>query len=124
MGSITEVVQTVKDPKSIIQSMSHDTVSKHEEQEKINFDFVLPKSVETESPSLQSRQTPSLDFQGDISRVSSCHDRSKNSRKSGRISFIGYIFLSCYFNLCSHFSIMFSSDSSSTILLMDLLMNV
>lgn len=81
MGSITEVVQTVRDPKSSIRSMSHDNASKLEEQEKTNSDFVLPKSVEVESISSTNRQTASLDFQAD-----------KSKRKSGRISFIRYIF--------------------------------
>lgn len=88
---MTEVVQTVRDPKSIIRAVNDDTASKHEE-----FDFVLPKSVETGSTSTPGRQTSPLIFNGDISRVSSSQDRSKSSRKSGRISFRRY-FLSFNF---------------------------
>nr|AML79652.1 putative LOV domain-containing protein [Xanthocercis zambesiaca] len=90
LGSITEVVQTVKDPKSIIRAMSHDTASKHDEQEKFNLEFVLPKSVEIESTGMPGRQSSPLDFQGDISRKSSCQDRTKKSSISGRISFMGF----------------------------------
>nr|AML79570.1 putative LOV domain-containing protein [Acacia argyrophylla] len=79
LGSITEVVQTVRDPKSIFRTVSHDNASKLEEQEKTNSDFVLPKSTEIESTSSTKRQTASLDFQGD-----------KSKRKSGRISFISF----------------------------------
>ncbi|XP_061351920.1 phototropin-2 isoform X4 [Gastrolobium bilobum] len=86
LGSITEVVQTVKDPKSIIRAMNDDTATKHAEQEKFNIDFALPKSVEIGNTSAPGRQT-SLNFQDDISDLSSCQDRSKSSRKSGRISF-------------------------------------
>ncbi|XP_028758533.1 phototropin-2 isoform X2 [Neltuma alba] len=79
LGSIAEVVQTVKDPKSIIRSVSQDNAIKLEEQEKINSDFVLPKSVEIESTSSTKRQTTSLDF-----------DVDKSKRKSGRISFMSF----------------------------------
>ncbi|KAE9614519.1 hypothetical protein Lal_00012211 [Lupinus albus] len=83
--SMTEVVQTVKDPKSIIRARIDDTATKNEEQEKPNFDFVLPKSVETGHTSLPGRQPSPLNIQGDISRMSSTQDRkSKSSRISGR----------------------------------------
>nr|AML77505.1 putative LOV domain-containing protein [Bauhinia tomentosa] len=90
LGSIREVVQTVKDPKSIFRSMSHDTTRKHEEQQKFNFDFALPKSIELESTSTPSTLTPQVDFQDDISDMSLSKDRSKKSRKSGRISFMSF----------------------------------
>ncbi|XP_057419673.1 phototropin-2 isoform X2 [Lotus japonicus] len=83
MGSITEVVQTVKNPKSTIRAKNDDTSTKHEEKEKMNYDFALPKLVETGITSTPSRQTSSLNFQGDhVSRVSSYEGRSKISRKS------------------------------------------
>nr|AML79019.1 putative LOV domain-containing protein [Gompholobium polymorphum] len=84
LGSITEVVQTVKDPKSIIRAMNDDTSTQHEEQEKLNFDFVLPKSVETGNTSSHYRQT-SLNF-----HMSSCQNSSKTSRKSGGNSFMSF----------------------------------
>lgn len=88
MGSITEVVQTVKDPKSIIRGKNDDTATiMHEEPENLDHDFVLPKSVEpvnvTTTP---GRQTP-LKLHGDnnnMSRFSSYEERNnKSSRKSG-----------------------------------------
>lgn len=102
MDSITEVVQTVNDPKSHIRATSHDTTSKLEEQEKTNFGFALPKSVEIESTSSQSRPTTSIDLQGSVSRWSSSHDRGKNSRKSARISLMGYLYL-LFFYLNWHY---------------------
>ncbi|KAK7250683.1 hypothetical protein RIF29_33271 [Crotalaria pallida] len=85
--SMTEVVQTVRDPKSIIRSKNDDTATKHEEQENFNLDFVLPKSVETGNSRTPGRQPSPLNFQGDISRASSTQDRKiKSSRKSGRSS--------------------------------------
>ena len=92
MGSITEVVQTVKGPKCISRAMNDETATKHEEQEKFNFDFVLPKSAEVGSTSTLNRQTSPQNFESDISRLSSYQDRSKASRKSGRISLKGYLF--------------------------------
>ncbi|TKY58502.1 Phototropin-2 protein [Spatholobus suberectus] len=86
LGSITEVVQTVKDPKSIIRDMNDDTATKHEEQEKFNFDFVLPKSVDIGNTSTPGRQPSPLNIQ----RMSSSQDKSKSSRKSARISFKGF----------------------------------
>lgn len=108
LGSITEVVQTVKDPKSIMRSMNndHDTATSklHENQEKLNFDFVLPKSVESigntsSSTTTTGRQKTSLNFQGDnnMSRVSSYEERNNSSRKSGRVSFKRYLFISLNF---------------------------
>ncbi|CAL0313041.1 unnamed protein product [Lupinus luteus] len=83
--SMTEVVQTVKDPKSIIRARTDDTATKNDEQEKPNFDLVSPKSVETGHTSLPGRQPSPLNIQSDISRASSTQDRkSKSSRISGR----------------------------------------
>nr|AML76648.1 putative LOV domain-containing protein [Lupinus polyphyllus] len=83
--SMTEVVQTVKDPKSIIRARTDDIATKNEEPEKPTFDFVMPKSVETGRKSLPGRQPSPLNIQSDLSRVSSTQDRkSKSSRISGR----------------------------------------
>jgi len=94
MGSITEVVQTVKDPKSIIRGKNDDDTATilHEEPEKLNHDFVLPKSVEpVNATTIPGRQTP-LKFQGDnnMSRFSSYEERNKSSRKSGITPLKGY----------------------------------
>ncbi|CAK8562050.1 unnamed protein product [Lathyrus sativus] len=86
MGSITEVIQTVKDPKSIIRGKNDDTsTTLHEEQENLNHEFALPKSVESVNAGTPlGRHTPS-NFLGDsnnISRFSSYEERNKSSRKS------------------------------------------
>ncbi|XP_058768185.1 phototropin-2-like isoform X1 [Vicia villosa] len=87
MGSITEVIQTVKDPKSTIRGKNEDTsTTLHEDQENLNHEFALPKSVESVNAGTPlGRQTP-LKLHGDsnnISRFSSYEERSKSSRKSG-----------------------------------------
>ncbi|KAL5172573.1 Phototropin-2 [Glycine soja] len=84
LGSITEVVQTVKDPKSIINDRNGDTAAKPEEQEKFNFDFVLPKSADIGNTNTPGRQASPLYIQ----RMSSSQDKSRTSQ-SGRISFKG-----------------------------------
>jgi len=85
MGSITEVVQTVKDPKSIINKRNDDTASKQEEEEKMNLDFVLPKSADAGNTSTPGRQPSPLNIQS----MSSNQEKSRTSR-SGRISLKGY----------------------------------
>jgi hypothetical protein len=91
MGSITEVVQTVKDPKSIIRGMNDETdATKHEELDKLNYEFALPKLVESENTS-----TPPSNH---MSRFSSYEERNnKSSRKSGITSFKGYLFIYLFF---------------------------
>nr|AML79609.1 putative LOV domain-containing protein [Sambucus canadensis] len=85
LGSITEVVQTVRHPRPHIQSTNHDVIIKDEKEEKFNLDYIPPKSAEIESMSTPGRQTPQLDYKTDLS-----HESSNKSRKSGRISFIGF----------------------------------
>uniref|UniRef100_A0A5B7B7G5 non-specific serine/threonine protein kinase n=1 Tax=Davidia involucrata TaxID=16924 RepID=A0A5B7B7G5_DAVIN len=87
--SITEVVQTVKHPQSLIQSVNHDTTGKHEVEENFNLDYVLPKSAEIENMSAPGRQTPQLDSRSDVSRIS-CQESGKKSRKSARISLMRF----------------------------------
>lgn len=79
LGSITEVVQTVRDPKSHVRTMSHDISE--------NLNYVLPKSVDfdTVSNSTPGRQTPQLNTTDDVSR-----EAVKKTRKSSRISFMGF----------------------------------
>lgn len=86
LDSMTEVVQTVKHPRSHIQAASDDTTGKHEEEEK----FFLPKSAELENMSAPGRQTPQLDSRSDVSRLSSYKEAGKKSRKSGRTSLMGF----------------------------------
>ncbi|XP_059442279.1 phototropin-2 isoform X2 [Corylus avellana] len=90
LGSITEVVQTVKHRQSHIQTMSHDNASKHEGLESFNLDFILPKSAEIQNMSTPGRQTPQSDSRGDVSHPSSSREVDTKSRKSGRISLMGF----------------------------------
>nr|AML78658.1 putative LOV domain-containing protein [Ilex paraguariensis] len=89
LGSIIEVVQTLKHPRPDIQSVNQETTSIHEE-EKLNLNFMLPSSAETESMSTPGRQTPQSYFRSDLSRSSSRQESEKKARKSGRISLMGF----------------------------------
>ncbi|XP_038902662.1 phototropin-2 isoform X2 [Benincasa hispida] len=80
MDSITEVVQTVKNPRSN-RAMSHDTTRKKEDLEKFNLDYVLPKSVEAASAT-PGRQTPQQDLRDD--------GLGKKPRLSSRVSLVGF----------------------------------
>ncbi|KAE9454931.1 hypothetical protein C3L33_13138, partial [Rhododendron williamsianum] len=52
LGSITEVVQIVKHPRSHMQSVK--------QEEEFNLDYILPKPAEIENMSASGRQTPQL----------------------------------------------------------------
>lgn len=83
LGSITEVVQTVKGPRSHIKS-SQDA-SSGTDKEKPQVDFMLPKAADTESNiSTPGRYTPQWDARGDVSQ-----ELGKKSRKSSRLSLKG-----------------------------------
>ncbi|KAL1532884.1 Phototropin-2 [Salvia divinorum] len=73
LGSIIEVVQTVKDPKSQISS---------------NPNYMLPVLAESENKSTPGRHTPQLDGKSGLSRSGSRQETNK-SRKSTRISLLG-----------------------------------
>nr|AML78093.1 putative LOV domain-containing protein [Ardisia humilis] len=78
LGSIKEVVQTVKHPHSHIQSMKH-------VEEELSLDYVLPKSAETKSSmSTPARQTPQLQGR------SSTQESGKISAKTVRTSLLGF----------------------------------
>lgn len=81
LGSITEVVQTVKNPRSHIRSASHDTSTPKYEGQSFNLDYMLPAPAETQSVGTPKEQTLRQD--------------SRKSRKSSRISLMGYIY-SCF----------------------------
>lgn len=83
LGSIAEVVQTVKGPRSHIKS-SQDA-SSGTDKEKLQSEFMLPKSADTGSMSTPGRYTPQWETRSDISEES-----SKKSRKSARISLKGF----------------------------------
>nr|AML77639.1 putative LOV domain-containing protein [Portulaca umbraticola] len=87
LGSITEVVQTVKHPRSHIRSVSTSDAGNREFQGKLELDYMLPIAAEVgkmTTPrrlSTPGRQTPQND--------ASSRDEAKNSRKSARISSLG-----------------------------------
>nr|AML78305.1 putative LOV domain-containing protein [Staphylea trifolia] len=82
LGSMTEVVQTVKHPHSHTRNVGRDTTtSKLEEQGRVNPEYVLPKSVEIENMSTSSRKNSLMD---------PGNEASKKSRKSDRISLMGF----------------------------------
>ncbi|XAR71133.1 Non-specific serine/threonine protein kinase [Bertholletia excelsa] len=89
LGSITEVVQTVKRPRSHVQSTKQDTSGKHEEEE-FDLDCTLTKPVEIENLSTPGRQTPQLESKTDLSRATSSLELGKKSRNSVRISLMGF----------------------------------
>nr|AML79529.1 putative LOV domain-containing protein [Fouquieria macdougalii] len=82
LGSITEVVQTVKHPRSHMQSM-------HEEEE-FKLDYIPSKPAEIQNIGAPGRQTPQLDSRTDVSRASYSQEFGKKSRKSLRISLKGF----------------------------------
>lgn len=86
LGSMSEVVQTVKRPRPHIQSKNDVT---HEKEEKLNLDYMLPISAEIEKMSTPARQTSLLDPKSDAFRRSSVQESSYKSQKSGRTSFMG-----------------------------------
>nr|AML76956.1 putative LOV domain-containing protein [Atriplex prostrata] len=86
LGSIIEVVQTVKQPRSL--SVSNINAEKQEVAGKFNLDYMLPKSAEIDNVgtpgrlSTPGRQTPKFD--------TASRDSDKSSRKSARISLLGF----------------------------------
>ncbi|KAH0728748.1 hypothetical protein KY284_004613 [Solanum tuberosum] len=83
LGSITEVVQTVKGPRSQIKSGQD--ASSGTDKEKPQVDFMLPKAADTESNmSTPGRYTPQWDTRSDVSQ-----EFGKKSRKSSRLSLKG-----------------------------------
>lgn len=78
LGSIVEVLQTVKHPHSHIHNASRETTKNHEEPDNMNLDYVLPKSAGIANMSTPGRKTPQADVKG--GRFS--QEASKKSRKS------------------------------------------
>nr|AML78665.1 putative LOV domain-containing protein [Ribes sp. BC-2016] len=94
LGSITEVVQTVKNPRSHIQDSAATStintpasasIGKLEELEKFNLDSILPQSAEIEYMSAPGRQTPHFESTPDVTVEAA----DKKSRKS-RVSLMGF----------------------------------
>ncbi|GFP87001.1 phototropin-2 [Phtheirospermum japonicum] len=89
LGSIIEVVQTLKDPMSHIRSHSHDTVAKTE-YEKLNLDYMLPGPAQLENRGTPGRKGTELDSKSNLARSGSRQDTSNKSRKSGPVSSMGF----------------------------------
>ncbi|KAK6143223.1 hypothetical protein DH2020_023571 [Rehmannia glutinosa] len=89
LGSIIEVVQTLKDPRSHIRSHSHDTAAKTE-YEKLNLDYMLPGPAETQNKGTPGRKTTELDSKSKLARSASRQDSSNKSRKSLPMSTMGF----------------------------------
>nr|AML78011.1 putative LOV domain-containing protein [Solanum sisymbriifolium] len=85
LGSITEVVQTVKGPRP--HRNSSQDVSSGADKEKLQSEFMLPKSADAESMSTPGRYTPQWDTRSDLSQDL---ESGKKSRKSARISLKGF----------------------------------
>ncbi|KAI5315302.1 hypothetical protein L3X38_044478 [Prunus dulcis] len=90
LGSIKEVVETVKHPRSHTQDVSHVTASNHGEQDSLNLDYVLPKSAAIANMNTPGLKNPQLDVKEDAFRMRSSYDAGKISRKSGFASSMGF----------------------------------
>nr|AML78634.1 putative LOV domain-containing protein [Kigelia africana] len=86
LGSIIEVVQTLKDPKSHMKSQSHDIVAKNDYEK---LDYMLPGPAEMVKKGTPGRQTPEMDSNSNLNCSDSRQDTSNKSRKSARISLMG-----------------------------------
>nr|AML77916.1 putative LOV domain-containing protein [Sansevieria trifasciata] len=82
LSSITEVVQTVKHPRTRPQDEDRDGAEKLEEQEKFPVESPLLKSADPKYSKSPDRLTPLIDIRRSSSRMS--------SRKSGHSSFLGF----------------------------------
>ena len=89
LGSITEVVQTVKYPRLHVRTESNSFSNKNDEMEKFKLDPVTPELSETGKGSTPDRQNSLGHTEGNISRRSSSWDIEKKVRKSGRASLMG-----------------------------------
>lgn len=88
ISSITEVVHTMKHPRSQTQTTDRDHV-KPTDLEKFLLDSPLPKSAGFESLRTPGRQNAQRDGIHEVSRMSANLDARKKSRKSGRLSLMG-----------------------------------
>nr|AML78766.1 putative LOV domain-containing protein [Platyspermation crassifolium] len=90
LGSMREVVQTVKHSRSHIQSVNQDKISKDGKPENLEVDFMLAELAEKESMATPGRQTPIVDSNSELRRTGSLNSSSAKSRKSLRISLMGF----------------------------------
>nr|AML79549.1 putative LOV domain-containing protein [Cyrilla racemiflora] len=89
LGSITEVVQTVKHPRSQMKSLSHGTAAEHE-NDKLNLDYMLPGPAEMGNTGTPGRKISQLDSRKDLDGKSNNQDTGGRSSQSGRNSLMGF----------------------------------
>ncbi|XP_022897933.1 phototropin-2-like [Olea europaea var. sylvestris] len=87
LGSITEVLQTVKHPRSHMKSLSHDTTAEHE-NDKLNLDYMLPGPAAMGNTGTPGRKISQLDSRNDLH--SKTNSQGRRSSKSGRNSLMGF----------------------------------
>ncbi|KAI4367323.1 hypothetical protein MLD38_023074 [Melastoma candidum] len=90
LGSITEVVQTVKNPRSHIRSISNDITGKDAELENFSLDHILPYLSGTPKLSTPSRQVPPAKDIAIMPRSVSTREVDKKPRAPARLS-LGFI---------------------------------
>nr|AML78127.1 putative LOV domain-containing protein [Telesonix jamesii] len=83
--SITEVVQTVKHPRSHSQPPASSDILHEDHQVMINLDL----DIDSSNMNTPTTQTPQFNSIGDLSHLMSYHEPDKKSRKSGRTSLLG-----------------------------------
>ncbi|XP_057971994.1 phototropin-2 isoform X2 [Malania oleifera] len=88
LGSITEVVQTLKHPRSRVQAMSNDITIRNEEKNMMNHDYFPLQPGEIENLGIPCGQPPQFDPKSDSSLT--FEKRAQKSRKSGRMSLMGF----------------------------------
>lgn len=98
LGSITEVVQTIKHPRSHMKSLSHETTAKNE-NDKLNLDYMLPGPAELDNTGAPGRKTSQLDSRNDLPSKSTSRYTSSRSSKSGRNSLTRSVLLAFRFSL-------------------------
>ncbi|KAL2536893.1 Phototropin-2 [Forsythia ovata] len=89
LGSMKEVVQTVKHPRSHMKSQNQDTTAKNE-NDKLNLDYMLPGPAEKENTGTPGRKNSQLDSRNDLPSKGTGHDTGSRSSKSGRVSLMGF----------------------------------
>nr|AML77344.1 putative LOV domain-containing protein [Trigastrotheca pentaphylla] len=85
LGSIVEVVQTVKNPRSQVQPVSSNDPGKRESQGKLELDYMLPESAQIDNIISRDGEFSEIDARSEASYK----DADKNSIKSTRVSSAG-----------------------------------
>nr|AML76692.1 putative LOV domain-containing protein [Simmondsia chinensis] len=86
LGSMTEVVQTIKHPRFHLEATNNLEIDKQEGGEKFSLDYVLPTTIGIDDMSAHGRQTPQMESKTDAAS----QDADRQSRTSARISLMGF----------------------------------